>query len=67
MRGEVGSAPALPPGLCRAQHNVKLQLTYLDVEKGEASRGNAKTAALLEKALQPVPKRSGGGGLAAAA
>lgn len=41
------------------QHNVKLQLTYLDVDAGEESRAAVKDAALLQKALQPVPQRSG--------
>jgi hypothetical protein len=37
-----------------SQHNVKLQLTYLDVDKGETSAANSKTEALVKKALSPV-------------
>ncbi|GBF94454.1 hypothetical protein Rsub_06988 [Raphidocelis subcapitata] len=38
-----------------AGHNVKLTLTYLDLEHGEeAASANAKTEALFRKALQPV-------------
>ena len=49
------------------QHNVRLQLTYLDVDKGETPMDMVKTEALLRKALEPLPKRNGsGGGFAAA-
>jgi hypothetical protein len=39
-----------------AQHNVRLSLTYLDVEKGEGfgPAVTAKTEALIKSAMQPV-------------
>jgi hypothetical protein len=40
------------------QHNVRLSLTYLDLERGEASPSAAKAQAMLKKALQPVPSAS---------
>jgi hypothetical protein len=49
----LGRAPPRHP-----QHNVRLQLTYLDVEKGEQSKAAAKTAAMVQKALQAVPQRT---------
>jgi hypothetical protein len=38
------------------QHNVRLSLTYLDVEKGEGfgPAVTAKTEALIKSAMQPV-------------
>jgi hypothetical protein len=36
------------------QHNVRLSLTYLDLDNGEAPAANAKTAALLRTALEPL-------------
>ncbi|KIZ05545.1 hypothetical protein MNEG_2414 [Monoraphidium neglectum] len=41
-----------------AGHNVRLSLTYLDLERGEASPSAAKAQAMLKKALQPVPSAS---------
>jgi hypothetical protein len=45
-----------------AQHNVKLQLTYLDVapEGAPDDPQTRKTQALLDRALEPLPPRAAG-------
>lgn len=42
-----------------AGHNVRLQLTYLDLENGEdAALANSKTRELFNKALAPLPPKA---------
>ena len=38
------------------QHNVRLQLTYLDFDQGEESQASRKTSAMMRRALEPVPQ-----------
>jgi hypothetical protein len=49
-------AGVLPAVLQSLQHNVRLSLTYLDVEKGEGygPAVTAKTEALIKSAMEPV-------------